>query len=63
MKVTISPTEKPVTLTSPSYATITIEYPTDNFTIDEMVNRVIYPLLLAWGFGEESIKNSIGERG
>ena len=61
MKITITPTEasseeRP---NNCMHSTVSINHPKDDHTIDEAIELLVIPALIAWGFGEASIDRAL----
>lgn len=61
MKITITPTEagSEEHTNSCMHSTISIDHPKDDHTIDEAIELLVIPALVAWGFGEASIDRAL----
>ena len=55
MKITLSPTKQ--VYGEINYPTISIETSHEEMTADDVVEQLIKPGLLAWGFQEETVNN------
>ena len=61
MKITITPTES-VNEERPNncmHSTISIDHPKDDHTIDDAIELLIIPALIAWGFSETAIERAL----
>lgn len=55
MKITIEPTEH-----DSGYPTVTISVQGDDLMLDNAINELIVPALLAWGYHQKSIDEVLG---
>ena len=61
MKITITPTEAS-NEEHPNrwmHSTVSIDHPKDEQTIDEVIELLVIPALVAWGFHEASIDKAL----
>ncbi len=61
MKITISPTEAS-NEEHPNrwmHSTVSIDHPKDDHDIDEAIELLVIPALVAWGFNEDSIDKAL----
>lgn len=61
MKITITPTEAS-NEGDPNrwmHSTVSIDHPKDEHTIDEVIELLVIPALVAWGFSEASIDKAL----
>lgn len=60
MKITIEPTNQPVD-TPLNYRNpqVSVWMPSDDMTIDELVEHMVKPLLIAWGFHSDTVNERL----
>ena len=61
MKITIEPTEKHEP--GVNYPTVTMQLPGDDFMVDELLDELIKPALVAWGYSPELVEEAFGDAG
>jgi hypothetical protein len=55
MRITIEPTEPESSAEKYRYVTVSIAHPEDGLTIEQAMEEVITPALLAWGYQRQTI--------